>query len=182
MSEAWSLDRPWRYVIVAVVSLVAISIFVLFWLCWGSQTTVLLVRHADRQGSADALTPVGAARATDLARALEKSTLTAIYASEAIRTQQTAEPSANQFGIATEIVPAADVEGLVNSIRSHHAGQTILVVGHSNTVPQIIAHFGGPAVTIDESEFDDLFVLTLCCRFDWQSLRVTHLQYGAASP
>lgn len=174
-----------RYVIsrntgIFAVALVFIVVFFLYF-CWGTQTTVLLVRHADRQASADALTPAGIARAQDLARVLEKSGISAIYTSEAIRTQQTAAPTASQVGVTHLAVPAADLAGLVSTIRSNNSGQTVLVVGHSNTVPQIIAEFGGPAVIIGENEYDNLYVLTLC-RHCWQTVRLTNLQYGAASP
>ncbi len=148
--------------------------------CWGTQTTILLVRHADRQGSADALSTAGTARAQELARVLAKSGISAIYTSEAIRTKQTAAPTASRLGITPVGVQAADVTRLVSSIRSTNLGQTVLVVGHSNTLPQIIAKFGGPAIVIGENEFDNLYVLTLCCR--WQSVKLTNLQYGAASP
>jgi broad specificity phosphatase PhoE len=112
---------------------------------------------------------------------LEKSGISAIYTSEAVRTQQTAAPTASLLGITPTAVASADVAGLVGAIRGGHSGQTVLVVGHSNTAPQIIAEFGGPAVTIAENEYDNFFVLTLCrCR--WQSVKLTNLQYGAASP
>jgi phosphohistidine phosphatase SixA len=104
-----------------------------------------------------------------------------IYISEALRAQQTAAPIASQLGITPVALPAADVAGLVSTIRSNNSGQTVLVVGHSNTVPQIIAEFGGPSVIIGENEFDNLYVLTLCRR-RWQTVRLTNLQYGAVSP
>jgi hypothetical protein len=78
-------------------------------------------------------------------------------------------------------VAASDVAGLVSTIRTSHYGQKVLVVGHSNTVPQIIAEFGGPVVTIGSNEYDNLYVLILCrCR--WESVGLTNLQYGKASP
>lgn len=168
-----------RYAGILVAALAVIAV-VVWYFCWGTPTTVLLVRHADRQGSADALTAAGTARAEDLARVLEKAGISAIFTSQANRTQQTAAPTASQLGITPVAVTAADVAGLVGTIRSDHSGQTVLVVGHSNTVPQIIDEFGGPTVVIGESEYDNLYVLTLCCR--WQPARLSNLQYGAASP
>ena len=169
-----------RYVGILAGALVVIAVISLYF-CWGTQTTILLVRHADRQGSADALNRAGAARAQELARVLEKTGISAIYTSEAIRTQQTATPTASQLGITSVAVPAADVAGLLSTIRSRNSGQTVLVVGHSSTVPQIIAEFGGPAVMIGENEFDNLYVLNLCC-CRWQTVKLTNLQYGAPSP
>ena len=164
----------------SATALIVITVVYLYF-CWGTPTTILLVRHADRQGSVDALSTAGTARAQELAHGLEESGISAIYTSEATRTQQTVVSTATLLGITPVAVPASDVAGLVSTIRSNHSGQTVLVVGHSNTVPQIIAEFGGPAVTIRDNEYDNLYVLTLCS-WRWQSVRLTNLQYGAASP
>lgn len=100
---------------------------------------------------------------------------------EQLRTQQTAASTATLLGITPVALTASDVAGLVSTIRSNHYGQKVLVVGHSDTVPQIIAEFGGPVVTIGSNEYDNLYVLTLCrCR--WESARLANLQYGAAWP
>lgn len=180
MNDTKLRNLRWRYAGIFATALIVITVVYLYF-CWGTQTTILLVRHADRQGSADALSTAGTARAQELAHVLEKSGISAIYTSEATRTQQTAASTATLLGITPVAVPASDVAGLVSTIRSDNSGQTMLVVGHSNTVPQIIAEFGGPVVTIGENEYDNLYVLTLCrCR--WQRVRLTNLQYGAASP
>lgn len=180
MSENQLRNPRWRYagIFATVVAVVAV---VLLYFCWGTQTTILLVRHADRQGSADALNAAGTARAQDLAHVLEKSGIGAIYTSEAVRTQQTAAPTASLLGITPVAVAASDVAGLVSTIRSNNSGQTVLVVGHSNTVPQIIAEFGGPAVSMGDNEYDNLYVLTLC-RFRWRRIGFANLQYGGVSP
>jgi broad specificity phosphatase PhoE len=184
MKHNQARNLRWRYAGIFATALIVIAVVYLYF-CWGTQTTILLVRHAEREGSADALSTAGTDRAQVLAHVLEKSGISAIYTSEAIRTLQTAAPTASRFGITPVAVPAADVAGLVSTIRSNNSGQTVLVVGHSNTVPQIIAEFGGPAVIIGENEFDNLYVLTLCSH-RWchrrQTVRLTNLQYGAASP
>ena len=40
-----------------------------------------------------------------------------------------------------------------------HGNETVLVVGHADTVPDVIKAFGGPVVTLADDEFDALFVL-----------------------
>ena len=78
------------------------------------------------------------------------------------------------------MIAAADVVGLVTAIRDGHAGETVVVAGHSNTLPAIIAALGGPAgVEIADDDFDDLFVVTVPCGGD---ARVVRLRYGATSP
>jgi broad specificity phosphatase PhoE len=173
-------DLRWRYAGIVAATLIAVAV-VYWYFCWGPSTTVLLVRHADRQGAADALSAAGTDRAQVLAHVVEKSGISAIYTSDARRTQDTAAPTATLLGITPAALAAADVAGLVSTIRTSHYGQKVLVVGHSDTVPQIIAEFGGPAVSIGGNEYDNLFVLTLCrCR--WQGLGLANLQYGVASP
>lgn len=151
--------------------------------CWYCcrPTEVLLVRHADRQGQSDALSAAGLVRAQELARVLEKAGIRAIYTSEAARTQQTASPVAELLGLTPLVLDASDVAGLVNAIRTRHAGQKVLVVGHSNTLPQIIAALGGPSVTINSDEYDTLYLLTLR-RCGSPRITLTTRPYGAASP
>jgi hypothetical protein len=55
-------------------------------------------------------------------------------------------------------------------------GESVLIVGHSNTVPEVIRMLGGDMVpTIDEKEFDDIFIVTVYAR---GKAKVTHLKYG----
>ena len=60
-----------------------------------------------------------------------------------------------------------------------HAGQTVLVAGHSNTVPLLIEALGvSPAPSLDESDYDDLFVVVVERGGD---ARLTHLHYGGTN-
>lgn len=172
-------NTRWRYAAIASAA-IAIGAVYAYWLfCWGAPTTVILVRHADRENGADALSVAGTARAQELARVLAKSDIRAIYTSDAVRTQQTAAPTAGLLGIAPEAVVA--VADLVGAIRANHRSHKVLVVGHSNTVPEIVAEFGGPVVAIADNEFDNLYVLTVCrCRRS--GVGFVNLQYGSASP
>ena len=166
----------WRCVAMLCISVV---IIVAGWLFWcGPHTTVLLVRHADRDGNLDQLKAEGFVRAGVLAHVVDKAGLDALIRSDAVRAQQTAEPTATAEALTPIVLTANDVTAFVDEIRTNHRGQTVLVVGHSDTVPQIIAGLGGPAVTITSTEFDNFYVLTLCrCRFG--APRLTNLQYGA---
>jgi broad specificity phosphatase PhoE len=127
--------------------------------------TVILVRHAERAGgmSADVgISEAGRCRAEALARMLADANVKRIYTSEVARTQQTAEPLATKLHIRPEVVPAKDTEGLVAKLRAGAPDEVVLVVGHSNTVPEIIKALGGGSVPpIGDSEYDLLFVATL---------------------
>jgi len=153
-----------------------------WWLWCEPPTTLLIVRHAEREGGADALRSEGLARAEELVHVAEKVDVAAIYHSDTKRARDTARPMALALALTPIAYVAGDSAGLVETILREHRGQTVFVVGHSNTVPQIIRAAGGPSLPdIDEKEFDRLFTLTVCgCRRE--SASFLHLQYGARSP
>jgi len=79
------------------------------------------------------------------------------------------------------VLPAKDYTAIAAEVR-RRPGETLLIVGHSNTVPAIVATLGGPLLPdLGDREFDDLLVLTLC-RCNGRQPRLLHLQYGAPSP
>ena len=108
-------------------------------LATGAPTTVYLVRHAEKAaGSAPGLTPAGAARADFYPRFFSAADLTAVYATPTRRTRATAAPLAAAKGLSVTAYDSdADVQAFAKTLLTEHAGQTIVVVGHSNTVPDI---------------------------------------------
>ena len=79
-----------------------------------------------------------------------------IYVSDFRRTRQTAAPLAARLGLTPIVYDPADTPGLIARVR---AGPTpALIIGHSNTVPEIIAQLGGvrPAPLVHE-DFGDLW-------------------------
>ncbi len=128
-------------------------------------TTILLVRHAEKSAApADdpVLSPAGEARAELLARMLENSGLSVIYTSQYARTKKTAEPLALRFRVPLQTIDAANTNKLVDTILSKHSGETVLVVGHSNTLPEIAQALGtGKAQEIDDNDYDNLYVVTV---------------------
>jgi ketosteroid isomerase-like protein len=121
-------------------------------------------------------------RAEILAHVAGAAGVKAIYHSDTRRTRQTAEPLAKELGLTPIIYPPKENDTLVTRIFAEHEGETVLVVGHSNTVSTIIAAAGGPKIgDLPEDEFDKLFVVVMPpCRRGASTL-VT-LQYGAPSP
>lgn len=129
-----------------------------------AQTTVFLVRHAEKAHGGDtkdpALSEAGRARAESLAAILKDANLEAIYATEYKRTQETAASAARASGAEVTIVPAKGMPALLEKLKE--ARGNVLVVGHSNTLPEIIKALGAPApVTVGEEDYDNLFVLIL---------------------
>ena len=126
----------------------------------GVEMTVVLVRHAERDPSGDdKLSSAGRQRATLLRRMFRESGISAIFTSDAVRTKQTAAPLAQELGITPR-----EIDSDVNAARDElmSAGPAPLVIGHSNTVPELIAALGGTAgIEIDEAEFDHMFVVSI---------------------
>src|SRR5262249_6441238 len=124
--------------------------------------TVILVRHAEVTDAASdpSLSSQGQSRAELLASMLPDAHLDAIYVTEYRRTQQTAQPAAGRFHLRPERVDSGNIAALADAIRRHTSG-TVLVIGHTNTVPAIVSMLGGPSVRIRETEFDNLFIVTL---------------------
>jgi phosphohistidine phosphatase SixA len=122
--------------------------------------TVVLVRHAERDLSgSDALSSAGKQRAALLARMFSESGISAIFTSEFARTKQTAAPLAQELGITPRAIDS-DTNAARNQVMS--AGPAPLVIGHSNTVPELIAALGGTAgIEIDDGEFDHMFVVSI---------------------
>ena len=132
-----------------------------------AQRLVFVVRHAERADagagamtSADPpLSAAGEARAAKLAAMLADAGVKAVYVTEFIRTQDTGKPLASKLGLRVQAVAAADTSGLVAKMKAEHANDVVLVVAHSNTLPAIIKALGGPAVTIADNEYDNIFVI-----------------------
>lgn len=131
---------------------------------------VILVRHAEKATEpADdpALTGPGTERAKALATALADARVTAIITTQWRRTRETAAPLATARGLTPEIVatepgkPAgAHAEAVAEAV-ARHPGGVVLVVGHSNTIPAIIAALGGPQLPdLADTAYGDLFVMT----------------------
>jgi len=128
-----------------------------------AQVTVIFSRHAERAVTPKddpPITEAGQKRAELLASMLVDSGIDAIYVTELQRTQQTAAPLAARIHIKPTIIPAADTAKVVEAIRAHNSG-VVLVVGHSNRIPQIITGLGGPAIVIPETVYNNLYVLTV---------------------
>jgi broad specificity phosphatase PhoE len=127
-----------------------------------AQTAVFVVRHAEKvdESKDPLLSAKGQARAQALARQLAAAAVKAIYVTEYKRTGLTAAPLAAALGLTPIVVRAGDTPGLVEKIRKDNPADVVLVVGHSNTLPDILKRFGHPdPVEIADDEYDSLFVV-----------------------
>jgi broad specificity phosphatase PhoE len=116
-----------------------------------------VMRHLQKEAGQDpGLTAEGRANAERLAGLLRGDPPTAIYVSNTRRAHETAAPLAAKLGLAVKEYPAADLDGLVARVRAEPGA--VLIVGHSNTVPEIVARLGGarPAPIADD-RFGDVW-------------------------
>ena len=131
-------------------------------------TTVIVVRHAEKAtmpADDPPLSAIGQARARDLYEAIRNSGVSAVITTQYVRTKQTAEPTVAGLSLPTEVVTATSAathaRDVAAAVRAH-AGQTVLVVGHSNTVPAIIEALGATRPPpICDAEYDNLFIVTI---------------------
>lgn len=149
-------------------------------------TVVIVVRHAERApGSGDPpISGAGQARARTLAEIAKAAGVSAVITTQLQRTRQTGQPVFEALGITPVVVNtqsdiakhAADVAAAVRQF----SGKTVLVVGHSNTVPAIVAALGGPRYAdLCESEYDSLITLVLDAEGGTRSVRT---RFGATTP
>jgi 2,3-bisphosphoglycerate-dependent phosphoglycerate mutase len=140
---------------------------------WNSATTtiIVLIRHAEKQVGAisDApLSPPGEVRAARLAQMFgDASTfgrVQKIYVTDTRRTQQTAAGIAQRLGLTPEIAAGkSDAKELARRVLRENRGGRALVVGHSNTVPEMVAALTGQqnVPLIGDDEFDTLYVVSV---------------------
>ena len=124
------------------------------------ESTIYLVRHAEKDAGPDpSLTLIGRQRADILAQDLADAGLTAIWSTDYKRTRETAQPSSTMTGLPTQIYDANRLEQFAKQLKS--TSGNVLVVGHSNTTPELVKLLGGkPGAAINEAtEYDRLYVV-----------------------
>jgi broad specificity phosphatase PhoE len=146
--------------------------------------TFVVVRHAEKatdDPQDPTLSEAGRVRADALAARLKDAPLVAVYATEFRRTQQTARPAADAHGIPVGAYFARGpaTESAAQWKQAHRAG-TVLVVGHSNTVPDLVAALCRCAVQpMDDTEYDRLSIV----RVDAAGRATLEVgRYGATAP
>ncbi len=126
-----------------------------------SSYELYLVRHFEKRAdeSNPRLTEQGQTRAQALVALLSDKDIKHIYSTDYRRTQQTATPISNALGLPILAYPPRDLSGFASSLLANK--QNSVIVGHSNTTPQLIKLLGGKATPIAESEYGELFVLIM---------------------
>jgi broad specificity phosphatase PhoE len=157
------VTRPSRLLLAAAAAL-------LFAQAAAAQRAIFVVRHAEKQSESNEpevpLSEKGRERAKRLAVFLKNARVSAIYSTDFVRTLETAEPLAHALKITVRKYSATDPDGKPNlrpfaaRLKADHARDTVLVVGHSNTVPPLLKALGcAEDITIEAGQYDDLFVV-----------------------
>ena len=127
-----------------------------------AQEAVYVIRHAERadQSADSRLSPAGRARAAVLAKMLRDAGITHVFTSKLRRTIETARPLASALHLTPQQLEGSDVAALAVKLSALGPRDRALVVGHSNTVPELLRalHVETP-ITIADSEFDNLFIV-----------------------
>lgn len=147
-------------------------------------TVIIFVRHAEKEpsGHDPNLSHAGLQRANDLQYVLESTAIAAIYATPYKRTRQTVEPLSAKKGIAiTEYNPTMPNKKLLDEIIAAHRGKTIVIAGHTNTIPEMLKTLTNNvfAIEIPESRYDNLFIATIAID---GATTVLPLKYGKPTP
>ena len=136
-----------------------------------AQQTIFVVRHAERADATSAgaaamvapatdppLSAPGHDRAARLAAMLRSADIKQLFTTEFLRTRPTAAPAAEALKLEIAPVSSRDVNALITRVTQGQGN--VLVVGHSNTVPDILKQLGiKDAITIADTEYDNLFIV-----------------------
>lgn len=142
-------------------------------------TTFILVRHAEKMdvGTDPSLTPEGQSRAMELSRILENISLSAVYSSDFNRTRETAQPVADSQSLTLQLYNPSNLNSFTDDALADYPAEKILVVGHSNTTPDLLNILVGEEryTNIPETEHDNLYLVTI---FEKGRAEVHHMKYG----
>ena len=155
---------------IAAFAVFGIALFMAWVWFTANSTTVIVIRHAEKESVSTpdpALSPAGQARAELLARMYGESRdvgrLDAIYVSATLRSRSTAAPLASRLGITPIVAPSDDSKQLAHRVLRENSGKRAMIVGHANTVPDIVAALSGRSdiPKMDEKDFSVMYIVTV---------------------
>ncbi|WP_305031224.1 phosphoglycerate mutase family protein [Hymenobacter convexus] len=129
------------------------------------ETTIYIVRHAEKDSTSDAADPtlsaLGQARALALRQTLEKRHPAALFTTDTKRTRATLEPLAGALKLEPQVYDPRRGRDLADRVLKEYAGKSVVIVGHSNTILSLIDDFGAipPVEEIGENEYEYLFTV-----------------------
>jgi broad specificity phosphatase PhoE len=169
-TEADRKKKRRRRQIQIILLYVAIAIGLAWFFESQATTTVIFVRHAEKElepPDDPDLSEAGRRRVAELTRQLVDADVVAgidaIYSTPYKRTLQTAQPLADALDLPVQRYDPDDNEAVLETILANHKGRIILVVGHSDTIPGLIADLGAsknvPAIA--DTEYDNIYIVSI---------------------
>jgi len=143
-------------------------------------TVVLLVGPVEKDAATiddPPLSPEGEQRAQRLARMFGESrgALSAIYVSQTRVAQQMARPLAERLGLHPVVVPANSGKEMASRALHEHEGGTVLLIGTSASVPQLLRSLSDREVSAPkDDEYDSVFVVSIPTFGDTSVLRLRY--------
>lgn len=142
-------------------------------------TTFILVRHAEDEdvGPDPDLTMLGLERTEVLQNTLANVPLNAVFSTNFNRTMQTAGPVAADQSLAIENYNPFNLNSFVDQVLEQHWSEAVLVVGHSDTTPNLLNLLTGTSTYshLPEFEFNNLYIVSV---IEKGRAEVVHLKYG----
>ncbi|GGD58502.1 SixA phosphatase family protein [Lacimicrobium alkaliphilum] len=129
---------------------------------WAAEYDLYLLRHAQKQddGSKNPLlTDNGRQQAQRLARLLQHADIHRIYSTDYRRTRETVSALSQRIDVKVVHYDPSRLDEFAVNLKQR--GETAVIVGHSNTTPQLIEILGGQADAMDESDYGDLYQLQM---------------------
>jgi phosphohistidine phosphatase SixA len=123
-----------------------------------AQPNIYVMRHLHTPaGVSDPdLTDEGKKYAAAVSHSFQRDPPDVIYVSSTKRAQQTAAPLAERLKLTPKIYDPRDTPGLIASVSAETG--TVLIVGHSNTVPDIVEKLGGQRPDdLSHEDFGDIW-------------------------
>jgi len=162
---------------------------ILLFLFVGEQTVhaqktikIWVVRHAEKDVSDPKdkdpdLSPQGKERAEALAKYLKGEKIDSIFSTNYKRTRLTGYPTADKIGLSIYTYDPSAQKELAKGLIKNAEGKKILIIGHSNTVQEILVAFGAtkPVKDLTDDDYDYIFTLTI--KGDKREVKVD--RYGA---
>ena len=125
--------------------------------------TIYLIRHAEKvaDGSRDpALTELGAKRAVTFSAYFQDRGLKAVYSSNYLRTRDTAAPTAQLLGHDIILYDAGNLQEIAAVVKAR--GDTVLVVGHSNTTAVLVNILAGTKLPdLEDHHYDRIYIVSI---------------------
>jgi phosphohistidine phosphatase SixA len=135
------------------------------------KTTIILVRHAEKDTTAKGstmmqadppLTQQGLARAEKLVKVLKKYEVDSIFSTNYTRTKATVAPLAKKHSLSVQTYDPKKLEEFANRLRQIK-GKTVVVAGHSNSTPALVNAIlkEKKFENLDESVYNKIFIVII---------------------